>query len=75
MLMRTALSWNVHGRVRPAAALAAAVPMLASLASTSAEALRSPPSDVPVVAVADDGMPGKGLPPTPGPTNPSSPAR
>ncbi len=52
------------------AALTAAL-MIATLAAVSVRARSDSASPSPITVVADDGLPGKGLPPSPGPTNPN----
>ena len=52
-------------------ALTAALLAMLTLAAASAEVRPGAATGTPVAAVADDGMPGKGLPPSPGPTDPN----
>jgi hypothetical protein len=49
----------------------AALLTMATLATASAEVRQGAATGAPVATVADDGVPGKGLPPSPGPTNPN----
>jgi hypothetical protein len=71
MLMRTRLP----GRGLANSALAALAILIAIPPAASAATRQGQASGAPVAAVADDGIPGKGQPPAPGPTDPSAPAR
>jgi hypothetical protein len=70
MLMRTA--WPA--KARRSDVLAAAILTLATMAAASAEARPPQPPGGRTAALAE-GLPGEGLPPSPGPTNPTDPAQ
>ena len=51
--------------------LMAALLTMVTLAAASAEVRQDAATGTPVATLADDGVPGKGLPPSPGPTDPN----
>jgi hypothetical protein len=51
----------------------AALLTVVTLAAATAEVRQDAAPAMPIAAVADDGVPDKGLPPSPGPTDPNGP--
>jgi hypothetical protein len=71
MFMRSTSSAG-SARALPPAALALAAAMLFTAAATNAQAKAGPIHAV--LATADEGLPGGGHPPSPGPTDPDGPS-
>lgn len=73
MIMRAVLRAGRPLRAPSVHVLMAALLTVVTLAAATAEVRQDAAPAMPIAAVADDGVPDKGLPPSPGPTDPNGP--